>query len=274
MRDELDIPMPAMTPSYRVAPRRRPEMDPATKRLATFAGVIGGALILLVGVWSFTGHRHSAGVPLIAADTHPLRVKPADPGGMQVDGADQSILSGESEGKSVIAPGPETPAPQALQAEDHTGPATPPAVLPSAAPPPPAAATTAAESPKPAAPAAAAKPTRLATAAAPGEKPAASPRPVAAAAPSAPAAATAHPGSVMVQLAALETEDAAKTEWQRLEHKYGDLLAGHEPTIMRTEHAGKTFWRLRTSGFTASTDAVMFCERVKAKGGGCAVAKL
>jgi len=157
-----------------------------------------------------------------------------------------------AKGVETLLRGPETPAPQALQAEDHTGPATPPAVLPSAAPPPPAAATTAAESPKPAA----------------------SPRPVAAAAPSAPAAATAHPGSVMVQLAALETEDAAKTEWQRLEHKYGDLLAGHEPTIMRTEHAGKTFWRLRTSGFTASTDAVMFCERVKAKGGGCAVAKL
>ena len=58
VRDDLDIPIPAMAPSYRPHGRRREEMDPATKRLAVFASVIGTALLGLVAVWAFTGHHH------------------------------------------------------------------------------------------------------------------------------------------------------------------------------------------------------------------------
>jgi hypothetical protein len=32
------------------------------------------------------------------------------------------------------------------------------------------------------------------------------------------------------------------------------------------------FWRLRTSGFSDTADAGSFCERMKAKGAGCAIA--
>jgi hypothetical protein len=253
MREDLDIPMPAMAPSYRVTASRRNEMDPATKRLAIFAGVIGGALILLVGAWSFTGHR-SGGVPVITADSRPLRVKPADPGGLQVEGADQAILSGDSDGKSALAAGPETPAPQALKAEEQAAakpaplaaqPATTPTATAAAAPPPPAetrpvvqAATSAPATTKPAA---------------------------------APAAKAAAAGGVLVQLAAVRSEEAARSEWTRLSHKYGDLLAGKHPMITQFERDGTLYWRLRTSGFSAKTDAVLFCERIKAKGGGCAV---
>src|SRR5579872_7515878 len=99
LSDDLDIPMPAMTPAYRMAGRSPRAMDPATRRLAIFAGVIGGALIVLVGAWSFGGHRH-AGVPVIEADSRPVRVKPANPGGMQVEGADEGILSGEADNAS------------------------------------------------------------------------------------------------------------------------------------------------------------------------------
>ena len=76
----------------------------------------------------------------------------------------------------------------------------------------------------------------------------------------------------MVQLAAVESEDGAKAEWKRLEHRYHDLLDGRTPTFTRTEHAGKTYWRVRTGGFADTAQAVQFCERVKAKGGGCSVA--
>lgn len=117
-RDELDIPMPSMAPSYRVQPRRREEMDPATKRLVIFASVIGTSLLVLVGVWSFTGHRHAT-VPVIEADTRPLREKPANPGGLQADGANDPLLSADADKKSALAPPAETPAPQALQAQEQ-----------------------------------------------------------------------------------------------------------------------------------------------------------
>ena len=117
-RDEqLDIPMPAMAPSYRPSMRRQEAMDPATKRLTIFAGIIGTALLGLVGVWAFTGHR-STGVPVIEADSRPVKSKPANPGGLQVEGANDPIFSGDANGKETVAPGPETPAPQALKAEE------------------------------------------------------------------------------------------------------------------------------------------------------------
>ena len=265
--EDLDIPMPAMTPAYRMgAQRRGVAMDPATRRLAIFAAGIGGALVLLVGVWSFTGHHH-AGVPVIEADSRPLRVKPANPGGLQVAGANDSILSGESDATTAaMAPPPETPAPQALKAEEQ-------AAAVAAVPPPPAAAPPqAVEPPRPvAAPEAKLKPVPLTPPVAPRPAVMASARP-------APAhselGAAARPvaGGAVVQLAALESEDAAKAEWRRLEHRYGDLLGGHAPVFSRVEHAGKTFWRVRTAGFTDAAQAVLFCQRVKEKGGGCSVA--
>lgn len=269
--EDLDIPMPVMTPAYRVAGRKPATMDPATRRLAIFSGAIGGALVLLVGVWSFTGHHH-AGVPVIEADSRPLRVKPANPGGLQVADANESILSGEADGKEAMAPPPESPEPQVLKAETEAAAASAPA--PAAAPPQPL------TLPEPAKPAASTAAPRLAAAPEapppPASKPAttvASARPVPA--PSQlgmaarPAAAASGP---VVQLAALDSEAAAKAEWQRLAHRYGELLSGHTPSFSRTEHAGKSFWRVRTSGFSDMTDAVLFCERVKAKGGGCTVA--
>ncbi len=139
-RDELDIPMPSMAPSYRVQPRKREDMDPATKRLLVFAGVIGAALFVLVGVWSFTG-RHHATVPVIEADSRPMREKPANPGGLQVDGATDPLSNGDVNAKTTVAPLPETPAPQALQAQEQASAAA--AAAPQAAPAAGAAATTA-----------------------------------------------------------------------------------------------------------------------------------
>ena len=108
MGDELDIPMPRMAPappSYRVA-LSASRMDAATKRLAIIAAAIGAALLLLVGVWSLGGHRGAGGVPVVEADTRPLRSKPDQPGGMQVAGENETILSGVTGGKDGMAPPP------------------------------------------------------------------------------------------------------------------------------------------------------------------------
>jgi hypothetical protein len=268
-----------MAPSYRVVPRRGQAMDPATRRLAAFAGVIGGALLLLVGVWSFTGHRHG-GVPVIEADSRPLRVKPANPGGLQVDGANDAILSGGSDGKATAAPPPETPAPQALKAEEQAAapaPAATPASVPAAVP----AATEAPAAPDqpiaraeiqlpPLRPHGAANAPRTSAQTAVNEAP--PPQPVVPVHSATPPAVSVSAGTPLVQLAAVGSEEAATTEWQRLAHKYPDLLGGRRPTIMKTVHGGKTYWRVRTGGFSDLTQAAVFCERVKSKGGGCSIA--
>jgi len=75
-----------------------------------------------------------------------------------------------------------------------------------------------------------------------------------------------------VQLAALASESAAKSEWERLTRRMPDLFGGRQPQVIRTEHDGRTFWRLRTGGFSDTADATLFCERVRAKGAGCSVA--
>lgn len=300
-RDDLDIPMPSMAPSYRVPPRKREDLDPATRRLAAFAGVIGGALLLLVGVWSFTGHRNTT-VPTIEADSRPIRVKPSDPGGMQVQGANDAILSGDGEAKQTVAPPPETPAPQALQAQEPAAaPATaaaPVAPTPpvSAAPAPTQVTVRPEQTPLPALrphisvpakPTSVAAPTPLAPAAAPSRPTLAAATPAPAPAPAAPVATKsalamaavaparapgATVGGTQVQLASVHSQDAAMAEWQRLQRKFPGLLGARQPVVSQTEIGGKPWFRLRTAGFTDVSQATQFCAQMKSAGGGCTVA--
>ena len=73
--------------------------------------------------------------------------------------------------------------------------------------------------------------------------------------------------------AAVSPRRRRKTEWERLAKRMPDLL-GQQPAggFSKIEHDGKTFWRLRTGGFSDIAQATAFCERVRAKGGGCSVA--
>lgn len=253
MSDDVTIP----APTYRV-PRRTRGLDPGTKRLAVIAGVLGGVLVAVVGIWSMIGHR-SGVVPVVQADTSPIRVKPDNPGGMQVAGANEDILSGDTGidgGK--LAPPPEAPAPQALRASRP-----PPAAAPAPVP------TAQVAVPKPANP-----PARPAVVAM-NEKPAigkpavpVEKRAVVPIAASAPAAAK----GVFVQLAALSSEAAAKEEWRRLQKGMPQLFIRHRPDVSKTEHDGRIYWRLRTGGFDDAAQAAAFCKRVRAKGAGCSVA--
>ena len=249
MRDELDIPLPTSGPSYRVS-RARPGMEPNTRRLALIAGGIGGALVLLVAAYSIGGHRRPATVPVIEADSRPLRVKPANPGGLEIAGGDDSILSGASLGKEAMAPPPEAPAPQVLQAEEAK--AAQPALAPADD-----ASTAQTVSLTPPAPAPAPAPAVIA--AAPAQPASARPAPAVA-------------GGAQVQLAALSSEEAAMSEWQRLARKMPELLASRRPAVSRTERDGHVFFRLRTGGFTDIAQATSFCQHVREKGGGCSIA--
>jgi SPOR domain len=248
--DDLSIP----SPTYRI-PRHRRGMDPLTKRLALISFGLGGALIVVVGGWSMLNHQRAA-IPVVQAEGGPIRVKPANPGGMQIAGAGDDILSGSSKsGDDKLGPAPETPDPQALRAP-------PPSAPPLAATAP--VATAAAVAPAPVA-AVAANPVATKPIA-PLEK-----REAAAAAP---VADHAQPTGkdTFVQLAAVRSEADAKSEWDRLSKRMPDLLGQHRPAISKIDRDGHTLWRVRTGGFTDVTQAKDFCERVRAKGSGCSVA--
>jgi hypothetical protein len=244
-------------------------MDPDTRRLMLFAGGLGTVLAVLIGASALTG-RHAGEVPVVSADPRPIREKPANPGGMKIDGAENDVFSGGSDTSNAkLAPAPESPNTTALRTDAAPAVADAPAPAALVAPAP-------ADVTKPAVQASA--PAKPATTAIAPAKPAA-----AASAPPKPAAAksqavaeVAHPATAghapMVQLAALPSEERARAEWTVLAKKMPELLTGKQPSYTRIERDGHTFWRVRTSGFADVAQARGFCEHVRAKGGGCSIA--
>jgi hypothetical protein len=240
-------------------------MDQGTKRLAIIAGGLGGALLLIVGVWTASGH-HGGAVPVIEADAHPMRVKPENPGGLQIAGANDEILSGDAgQQADKLLPPPEAPAPQALKEQKPDTPMSKDQPQAAKEQKPAGPATTASSAPTPA------QPASIAT-----DRPAPASVPTVAAAPERkPAAAPEHKQagkSTQVQLAAFTNEQAAMAEWQRLSKRMPDILNGRRPAVQKAEHDGRPIWRLRTGGFSDTAQATAFCERVRAKGAGCSVA--
>lgn len=227
--------------TWRVPNHRRDRgMDPAIKRMGLIALAVGGVAVLGVAGWSMTGHRNTV-VPVIQADSRPIRIKPENPGGLQVAGDEFSAADGSPE-TSKMAPGSEKPEPNALRMRQQDAPK-------------PAQAQAAAD-PAPAAPPVAVLPDKPSVVAK---------TPV-------PTPATAPVRSTLVQLAALGSEEAARAEWANLNKRIPDLLGGHQPSFSKTERDGKVFWRVRTGGFTDVAQATSFCERARAKGASCSIA--
>ena len=256
--DDISIP----SPTYRV-PRHR-GMDPATRRLALIAGGIGGTLLLIVGGWSLLGGGPH-GVPVVQPAAGPVRVKPANPGGLQVAGTHNDIFSGGSDTTvDKLAPPPEVPDPQALRAT-----APPPPRLATALPAPPAAEPAIAPMQVSAPPARPAPVAASEHATRPVEDRAAARDHRAE-----PQAAAARAGGkgTLVQLAALSSEAAARAEWRILSRRLPQLLGGRQPVFSKVEHAGHVFWRVRTGGFSDLAQAKAFCEQLRGKGLGCSVA--
>jgi hypothetical protein len=242
------------TPTYRV--QRGSAVDPTTKRLALIAAGLGSALLAVLSVWTVSGHRNIGGssVPVVEPPVGPMRVKPANPGGMQLTPGDDIFTrgSGGDSSTDTLAPPPEIPDPQALRS-----PPKPVAAAPVPAPSQPTSA-----SPPPAA--AMALPP-----AAPVAIPAQAPPAEAPTAPALKPVVVPPSGHAQVQLAALPTEEGAKQQWAILLHRFPDLLHGRDPAIGNVEVGGHTWWRVRTGGFADLAAARGFCDQVRAKGAAC-----
>jgi SPOR domain len=101
----------------------------------------------------------------------------------------------------------------------------------------------------------------------------ADPTPAATAPAASPAAsAAASSGSYSVQLAAPGSDQEAQSVATRLKAKYSFELNGLEPTIHKADVTSGTVYRVRV-GSLSKADAVALCEKLKASGGACFVAK-
>lgn len=266
--------------------------DTATRRLTYGAFGLGALLLLGVGGWTLFGH-HQSGIPVLGPPAVPLREKPADPGGMELDG--MMAPTEQPEGAARLAPGPEQPDPEALAAryggkaaEEPEGGASPaPAASPAAGPvagndqPAPAAGgaasapaaapgTVAAQDiPVPAAHAPASPAVPPAASAPAAARQAETPAP---AAPAAPVSETATAsGPYGVQLGALNSEAAAQAEWARLKATSPALFAGHAPVVEKITRSNAIFYRLRTRGFSSVAAAQTFCVGLREHGHACNV---
>jgi hypothetical protein len=88
---------PDKIPEFSYARRRGgPVVDPAMRRMALGAGGVSVLVILVALVWSGMKPGMVFGPPpVISAPPGPLRVVPADPGGLTVPGANEQIMSGD-----------------------------------------------------------------------------------------------------------------------------------------------------------------------------------
>jgi hypothetical protein len=221
-------------PSYRPEPKGG--LDPDLRRMALVAAGIGGALVLAIAGSSLL-HRTHHTVPVIEAIAGPVRIKPADPGGMKVMGADDAAPGAEK-----LAPAAERPQIAALRARVKAAKAT----------------KTSAEDTK----IAAARPPVVV--ASPPPQKASVVTPV----PSEPNA----PSVTSVQLAAFDSAERAEQDWGRLAEKMPDLLGKRRPEVERADLHGRPVYRLRTGGFANLAQATEFCAKVRAHGADCSVA--
>ena len=232
--------------------RRGSALDGSVVRVGLIAIGVMAVAGLGYGGYAMT-NRAPRIVPVIEADSRPIRIRPDNPGGMQIVGAEEIIMGGDGPGKATaMAPPPEVPQPQILRAQVEAA-RVPPVAAPAPMPP--------------------ALPAALSAPAAPVAPPAPEPRAAPDAAPRvAQARPAAVPGGIAVQLGALDSEAAAMTEWQRLAKKMPELFTSRQPAVLRLDRGGKTLFRLRTAGFSNTAAAATFCTQVKGKGGGCSVA--
>jgi cell division protein FtsN len=106
--------------------------------------------------------------------------------------------------------------------------------------------------------------------------PAPAPAPVVAAAPApaAPAVAnTPSSGGFYMQIASLPSEAEAQKTYNSMSAKFGSVIGGRGVDIKRAEVAGKgTYYRVRIPAGDRS-EAAALCERFRAAGGSCLVAR-
>jgi SPOR domain len=88
----------------------------------------------------------------------------------------------------------------------------------------------------------------------------------------APAAANSGGSGFSIQLAAEGSADAARSKFNQMRSRHSSVLGSYSPNIREAEVNGRAVYRVRV-GNLSREDAVGLCERLKASGGACFVAR-
>lgn len=269
--------------------------------LAVFVGILWFAYD-----WGM-GQLEIVGLPVIVADNTPIKVRPADPGGIEVPNQNVAVLNDpvpdpQQPQSERLLPPPETPQPpQAAEPqtdaiakveellgpplETAAGPDTKMPTAENAQPPaatgPPVVPQVAAALPEvtpepvlPEPPAevvqSAPEPAEASAAAAP-QVPAQVPTQAPAQVAALPAA---QAGDYVVQLAALKAQASARPAWTRLQKAHPVLLGDRELAIQRVDLGDRgIFYRVRAGFFADRAGALALCNALKTRGQDCLVAK-
>ncbi|USI73305.1 SPOR domain-containing protein [Sphingomonas morindae] len=226
------------------------------------------ALGLVVGGVYWLKQRRQPEVALgdprtIAAPAGPYKVRPSEPGGMQVAGqGDSSYAASEGvdvNGQIDLSAMPEAPLTKPQPAKT---PAVAPTPAPAAAPAQTPAPQTAPPAKPVATPAAKPAPAHAATPA-PAPKPTLAPKP----APALAATSGGGGGGGQIQLGAFSSEAKAKSAWTALSGRFA-ALSGLSPLIQPIQSNGKTVYRLRAA---AGGRAGEVCGKLRVAGETCLV---
>lgn len=241
------------------APSGRRARTGARVRLALTVLLGGAAMVAAIAGWYiFTAADSSPGlqtdIPVIRADTRPIKARPEHPGGLIIPNQDKLVyenLGGGYREPKVerLLPPPEQPKPPPVE---------PPAPKNTEAPPQ------------------LAEPQIIVPKAFPVPATAPQPRPsvetLPAAEPAKPAV-TAARGAFMLQLAAMGTLDAAEKAWVRLKKDNPDLLGGLTSDILKVDLGARgTFYRLRAGGMDELA-ARALCAQLAKRNTGCMVVR-
>lgn len=274
-------------------PRRLLRIVVAVAVMGVFAGGLWFAY--KAGMHHAGGSPESAEIPLIRADTRPIRVKPENPGGMQIPDRDLLIYGQPRPQVEHLLPPPEepmarpapppppapvavpAPSPPPVQAETPVA-APPPAASTTLAPLPVSAEPPAATVAAPVVPAAPARPAR--------PQPMLSPAAAAAArelgltpadfSPHAPPlrSISAKSGAVRLQLGALRSESEARGTWDRLRQRNADLLGKLSGVPIRADLGDKgVYYRIETGPVADPSTADRICGELRQRHLACVIVR-
>ena len=302
------------------APGDRVEIydTPPPRRWGRFLVLLVLAVVLVGGgawAWLVHGKRFMAlfasgggeGIPVVRADPAPFKVRPRDPGGMEIPDRDKLIyerLQGEGSETRVerLLPPPEAPIRPPRAASEPASPVKESlprvpseAQVRAAVPPPPPIAREVARAPNepigeptpedspptdvetaPEGPVESA-PRAVPPAGGPmKESPALAraPAPVAEAAPAKTDSGIEPASGYLIQIAAVREPERAEIEWERLQKQHPETLRGLKLFVARADLGDKgVFWRLRAGPFADETAAKNRCADLAKRKVGCLVVK-